>query len=114
MSLAQEAIDAADVGELVKLESGDAATWRPAKTPDWVFTNPPWGERLTEDVEESWRALGEFLRACPSANAHVLSGSKELTKFLKLKAEKKWEVRSGPIDCRLLRYVVREKATNGA
>ncbi len=112
LSLAQEALDGADVGELVSLKSGDAADWQPARTPDWVFTNPPWGERLSEGVEESWDALGTFFRQCPGAKVHVLSGSPELTKQLGLKATKKWEVRSGPIDCRLLRYAIRAKTAN--
>jgi putative N6-adenine-specific DNA methylase len=113
LSLAQEALEAADVTHLVSLESGDAASWTAPRTPDWVFTNPPWGERLTEGVDESWEALGTFFRSCAGSKVHVLSGNPELTAHLGMKASKKWEVRSGPIDCRLLRYAVREKATNG-
>lgn len=113
LALAQEAVEAADLSGRVTLESGDAATWTAPQTPDWVFTNPPWGERLSEGVEESWDALGTFFRTCPGAKVHVLSGSPELTTHLGMKADRKWEVRSGPIDCRLLRYAVREKAANG-
>jgi len=113
LSLARQAVDASDTSDLVTLESGEAADWIAPQIPDWVFTNPPWGERLTEGVVESWTALGTFFRTCPGSNVHVLCGAPELTKHIGMKADKKWEVRSGPINCRLLRYEVRKQAAQG-
>ena len=115
LSLARLSVDAAGVGAWVHLERGDIATWRPARAPEWVFTNPPWGERLGQDqgedtAEASWDALAELLRACPGAQAHVLSGSPELSKRLRMKADRKWPVKTGPIDCRLLRYEVHARS----
>ena len=109
LTLARQAVHAAEVDHLVRLERADAASWRPPQPPEWIFTNPPWGERLSFDVEQTWDVLAEFLRACPGAAAHVLSGSTELSKRLKMKADQKWAVRNGPIDCRLLRYRVHDR-----
>jgi len=107
LALARRALEAAEVGHLVTLERGDAARWTPPRPPDWVAVNPPWGERLDEGVEESWDALAAFLRRCPGTRAHVLCGTPELSARLKLKADRRWSVQNGPIDCRWLRYAVR-------
>lgn len=113
LSLARLSVDAAEVGSLMHLERGDIATWRPARPPEWIFTNPPWGERLGQDqdggTEGSWDALADLLRACPGATAHVLSGAPELSQRLRMKADRKWPVQTGPIDCRLLRYAIHER-----
>ena len=106
VQLARKAVAAAEVDELVRIEQGDAERWRPDRTPEWIATNPPWGERLDEGAEQSWDALARLLRDCPGARAHVLSGNPALSGRLKLKADRRWAVRNGPIDCRWLRYAV--------
>ena len=51
-----------------------------------VVANPPWGLRLTEDIEDSWMSLKSFLREqCNEAEAWVLSGSKSATRYLRMK-----------------------------
>lgn len=109
LTIARKCIEAAEVERVVTVGRADAGRWSPDGPIDWVFTNPPWGERLVGDVEESWAALAELLRACPGAKAHVLSGNPELSGRLRLKADRKWPVRTGPIDARLLRYAIRER-----
>ena len=74
-----------------------------------VVTNPPYGERLGEgqDLEDSWRGLGEHLRGFSAGSvAWVLSGNPELTRFLRLRADRKVPVHNGPIDCRFVRYAL--------
>jgi len=109
VALAGQSFGAAEVGEITRVEKGELDTWRPKQSPRWVFTNPPWGERLTEGVDETWDALAGFLRDCPGTTAHVLSGDPELTKRLRMKADQRWPVRNGPIDCRFLRYMVHDR-----
>jgi len=108
VALAKKSVVAAQVDRLVTIEQADAKDWKPAVAPAAVFTNPPYGERLGEgnDLEESWKALGNFLHRCEGATAFVLCGNAELTKFLGLRAAKKWPVMNGPIDCRLVRYEI--------
>ncbi len=114
LTIANKSIEAAGVDHLLEVGRGDIDTWRPDAPPDWLFTNPPWGERLTGDVERSWGALAELLRECPGVRAHVLSGSPELSGRLRLKADRRWPVRSGQIDSRLLRYLIHERDEQGA
>lgn len=106
LSIAARSIQEAEMGHLIRLGKGDVGEWRPRTIPDWIFTNPPWGERLTEGVDESWEALGGLLHACAGARAHVLCGAPELTRHLGLKSDQKWPVRAGPVEAMMLRYPV--------
>ena len=78
-----------------------------------LVTNPPYGERLEQDVErleESWRHLGNLLHErCGGARAYVLSGDPDLPRFLGLRASNRFPVRNGPIDCRWLRYEIQSR-----
>lgn len=109
--LARKGAAAAGVADLVRFSVSGAADLVPRTPPRWVFVNPPYGERLGEgeDLVRSWRDLGRFLHErCGGASAFVLSGNAELTKHLGLRAARKWVVRNGPIDCRLVRYDIFE------
>ncbi len=113
LSLARRAAETAGVGRHVHFTQSEVRRLEPAAQPDAVYVNPPWGDRLGEedDLVASWRDLGSFLRTrCGGAKAFVLSGNPELTRHLGMRADRKWPVHNGPIDCRLLRYEVRSQS----
>jgi len=112
VSLAHKALSAAGVVGGVTVEHCSAADWSLETPPAWVVTNPPYGERLGEgeDLINSWTELAGFLKQqCHGATAHVLSGDPELTGKLRLKADRRWAVHNGPIDCRWLRYSLHDR-----
>ena len=127
---------------LVEVHQGDCATWDPfatdhtsstANTDDTdsieglsegtapphnesqqclVVCNPPWGERLTEDVHESWESLREFLRhQCPPdrTEAWILSGDPTATKHLGLRRSASIPLQTGKQQLRWLRYELHSK-----
>ena len=52
-----------------------------------------------------YRAMGEaFKKQCRGWTAYVLSGNPEATRHIDLKASRRFPLRNGPIDCRLLKY----------
>jgi putative N6-adenine-specific DNA methylase len=110
VALARRGVHDADVQHLVRVAEADAASWKPSADPQWLFTNPPWGERLSEDVELSWRGLAKALRNCPGVAAHVLCGNPELTKILGMRSDRRWPLKTGPVDAMLLRYQVRARS----
>ncbi len=70
-----------------------------------IVCNPPWGLRLNEDIEESWLSLKSFFRTqCGDAEAWVLSGSKETTRFLRMKSSRKKVVKTADEDLRWIQY----------
>lgn len=108
LAIASGAVAAAGVQQLVTLTRAEVAAWEPARRPDLVTVNPPWGKRLG-DEPDAWRDLGRFLRArCAGATAWVLSGDPTLTRHLGLRASRRVPVRVGPVDARWLRYELRE------
>ena len=112
LGLARRSLRAADVEHLVTLVKSDARDYVPREPPRIVVTNPPYGERLGADEEltDTWMSLGNFLhRQCAGATAWVLSGNKALTRHLGLRTTAKMPVMNGGIECRWLRYDIREK-----
>ena len=69
-------------------------------------TRPPRGPAAApEALAKDWLELGHFLHGqCTGASAWILSGNPELTRHLGLRANRKWPVRNGPIECRWIRY----------
>lgn len=56
---------------------------------------------------ETWRALGRFLKSkCAKADVYVLSGNPAITQALHMRADKKWPVTVGGMECRVLHYHV--------
>lgn len=113
LDLARKGAREAGVERLVRLTCRDARDLVPEVRPALVVTNPPYGERLGSegDVVDSWIALGNFLhRQCGGAVAWVLCGNKALTRHLGLRASLRIPVRNGTIDCRWLRYEIRDRA----
>jgi putative N6-adenine-specific DNA methylase len=111
VAIAKDSAVRAQVDHLVSFRQAEARTWQPSTPPAFVVTNPPYGERIgqdDEDREDSWQALGVFLRAqCPGAEAWILSGDKDVTRHLRMRTSARVPVMNGPIECRWLRYLVR-------
>jgi putative N6-adenine-specific DNA methylase len=107
LGLARKGADAAGVSSLVRFTEADARAFVPRARPSVVVVNPPYGVRLgaDEELDDSWRALGNFLhKECKGATAWVLSGNKDLTRYLGLRTSRRIPVMNGPIECRWLRY----------
>jgi 23S rRNA G2445 N2-methylase RlmL len=116
LALLEESLEICGVTDLVELTAGDCADWQPRvgengdssdKAAWTVASNPPWGVRLTDDVEESWEAMGEFLKQkCPPGRttAYLLSGDAVATKRLGLRRSQSMPVKVGTQDLRWLQY----------
>ena len=113
LGLAVRGAQAAGVEQLVSFDEADARDFRPRARPVVVVVNPPYDKRLGEgeDVIGSWRSLGNFLHGeCAGATAWVLSGNRELTRHLGLRTSARVPVMNGPIECRWLKYEIRDRA----
>ncbi len=76
-----------------------------------IIVNPPYGERLgdLEQVKDAYRDLGFVLKTrFQGWTCWILSGSEEVTSVLKLKSSRRIQVYNGNLDCRLLRYDIRD------
>lgn len=87
-----------------RLRRGDALTMAPpaAGGPGLVVVNPPYGERLPNG-DDPWRALGDWLKqGFRGWKAVVLAGGDGLGKTIGLKPKRRWPVRNGALDARIL------------
>lgn len=109
---ARENARRAGVGELVRLEQRDIvrlSSTDPPVQPGLLLVNPPYGKRIGEEAAliPLYIALGDLLkRRFTGWSAHLLSGDRELTAHLGLRARKRYVVFNGPIECRLLHYPI--------
>lgn len=103
---ARSAICGAGVDDIIRVQKADMMDFAP-KTGGMIITNPPYGERLgeMESLQELYKIMGDiFKRNCTGMSAHVLTGSKFLSKHIGLKPKKRDILFNGQIECRLLHY----------
>jgi putative N6-adenine-specific DNA methylase len=118
--LARSSIKNAGVSRIVTLSQGDCIDWNlekddgmscaiPSRT---IFVaNPPWGKRLSQDIDDSWVNLREFIRRkAPGCEVWVLSGNKDLTKILRMKKTKSLAIRTADEELKWLQYHVFKKS----
>lgn len=91
-------------------ESEESAERIPVEGRTIVVANPPWGKRLSEDIEQSWESLKTFLRReCNGVEAWILSGNKDLTRILRMKKTRSLVIKTGSEDLRWLQYHIFKK-----
>lgn len=117
-ALALGNIEKAGFKDLISLYQGDCIDWHvsdavvPGRT--IVVSNPPWGLRLTEDVEQSWTSLKSFLREeCNESEAWILSGSKDATRHLRMKKSRSVVIKTADEDLRWIQYHIFQKKSEG-
>ncbi len=100
--------------KIISLTKGDCIDWNvensvvPGRT--IIVSNPPWGLRLTEDIEESWISLKSFLRdQCNDSEAWILSGNKSSTKYLRMKKTRSFPIQTAEEDLRWIQYHIFKK-----
>jgi putative N6-adenine-specific DNA methylase len=117
VTLAKSSIRNAGIDDIVSLNVGDCAKWDLGanggvlKGRTIFVCNPPWGLRLTDDIDESWVSLREFLRReAVGCESWVLSGNKDLTKILRMKKSRSVVLKTADEDLRWLQYHIFQKS----
>ncbi len=108
-------LERAGLGRHLHLERRDLAEAAPARAgePGLVVANPPYGERLGDELElpALYAHLGAQLRERFSGwRAAILAPKPELGKAIGLRAHRQHRLMNGPIDCRLLHFEVTPEA----
>ncbi len=106
---ARQNVEAAGLEDYIEISRSPIETLNPPVTEGIMITNPPYGERLLEKNEaiEVYKNLAFLLKSkFKGWDAYVLSGDPELSAAMRLKAERRFPVYNGPIECRLLKYNV--------
>jgi 23S rRNA G2445 N2-methylase RlmL len=107
IKIAQSNVHSAGLDEYIEIGREPIETL-PAPCPMGVMVvNPPYGERLgtRDELEDLYLNMAHTMKtAFKGWDCWILSGEPELTQFMKLKAERRFPVMNGPIECRFLKY----------
>lgn len=109
---AKENAQRAGVDHLIDFRYEDVASIEPPCEKGILIMNPPYGARIGDEdnLRDVYRDLGYTLKNRFSGwDCYILSGNKELVQDLKLKANQKFFVYNGSIECRFLKYHINEK-----
>ena len=113
IKMAIENAKKAGVDHLIQFHRQDVVELLPPVEKGVIITNPPYGIRvgdeffLTETYKNFSHALKQHFKGW---DAFVLSGNRDLTQHFRMKAEQRYPVINGGIDCRLLHYKVNAKS----
>lgn len=98
-----------ELTHLIRFETRDIGEARPPEgpSPGIVATNPPYGERLGEahELPELYRRLGDTLKDhFAGYTAWVITSEESLARAIALRADRKYTVYNGALQCLLLKF----------
>ena len=76
----------------------------------FLICNPPYGKRIGDENElpKLYKQLGEYCKKQASGwDLWLLNGNPKLSKYLGMKASRRFQVNNGLIDCRWLNYKIK-------
>lgn len=102
----QNAVRAGLQPDALRLEVGSALALKAPAPLGMIVTNPPYGERLTQEdaLMHDWAA--HLKREFPGWSVNVISADMKLPGAMRLKATRRTPVFNGAIDCRLYEFDV--------
>jgi putative N6-adenine-specific DNA methylase len=107
LETAQACAQAAGVEDYIEFTRSRMETLKAPIEHGMMVVDPPYGVRMgTEDeLVDTYKDLAHVMKTSFKGwNCFVLSGNPELSAAMKLKAERKYPLYNGPIECRLLKY----------
>lgn len=111
IKMAVENAKAAGVDHLIQFHRRDVADLEPPVESGMMITNPPYGIRVGDEffLIETYKNFAYTLKnRFKGWDVYLLSGNRDLTKHLGMKAERRFPVINGGIDCRFIHYRVKK------
>jgi 23S rRNA G2445 N2-methylase RlmL len=87
------------------VEKRDVGDLEPTAPDGFVVTNPPYGLRLDHD-DALYDDLARALRGMRGHTVALLAGSPAIARAMRREPERFWILHNGPIECRLLVYMM--------
>jgi len=95
----------------IRVSKKEFCDFSPSDDGGVVIMNPPYGQRLNEeeDLKPLYELMGDiFKQKCVNMDAYVFTGNQNLSKLIGLKAKRRYMLKNGKIDCRLIHFPIRE------
>ncbi|CAM2961573.1 class I SAM-dependent RNA methyltransferase [Paenibacillus sediminis] len=106
IEVATAAIKSAGFGKEIQLKVLPVAKAQPKGEYGCIITNPPYGERLSEDVEvqKMIRQFGVMAAHLPTWSFFAISPTKQFEHYFNRKADKRRKLFNGRIECQYLQF----------
>lgn len=102
---AKENIANANLTEFITLEKGDFFRDHQSADDAFLLFNPPYDERLSIDMEEFYKSIGDALKQRYSGStAWLITGNLEALKNVGLRPSRKIQLFNGKLESKLVRY----------
>ena len=86
---------------------------RPAET-GFMVTNPPYGERMGDNIEEMYEGLGNWMKTdMQGFTCWVISASEDGFKSIGLRPERKIKLFNGDLECSFRKFTIYEGSKKG-
>lgn len=109
IKMARENAYQAGVDHLIEFKRQDVSELTAPVEMGMIISNPPYGIRVGDEffLGETYKNFAFALKNnFRNWNAWILSGNKDLTKHLAMRAERRYPIINGGIDCRFIHYRV--------
>lgn len=106
---ADENIKNAKVEDTVKTFRSSIEDYTPPPGKGTVIMNPPYGERMGDNVEALYKSIGDvFKKKYAGYDCWLITSNMEAIKHIGLKPTRKISVFNGPLECKFLKYTMYE------
>lgn len=90
----------APIGRMISFETADIRDWNPSFEKGVLICNPPYGERLDEDIAPLYQDIGDvFKQNFKGFSCWIISSNGDALKGIGLKPQSKTRVFNGSLEC---------------
>lgn len=110
IAIARKNAAEAEVDHLITFERKDVVELEAPCEDGVIVTNPPYGIRSGDEffLDETYKNMSyNFKSNFKGWDVWLLSGNPDMTRHLRMKAEKKFPILNGGIDCRFIHYKIK-------
>jgi len=105
LGMSRANIKAAGLTNKIELHLKDFQDFIPPTEPGIIISNPPYGERIGENVDELYEKFGNNLKEkYANWNAWFISSNNEALKKVGLRPSQKIKLFNGSLECRFMKY----------
>ncbi len=102
------------IGRFIETSVNSFQELTQAEGPGVMISNPPYGERMGENVEEMYTEFGDWMKGSMKGfNCWVLSSNMEALKFIGLRPDRKIKVYNGDLECSFRKFSIYEGSKKG-
>ena len=110
LSLIANSMKILNLTNKINLRVKDIIEFAPVANEGVIITNPPHGHRMSRELalKRLYRNLGDVLKnKCNNHDAYIFSMNNVLSKCIGLRTKRKYVLKNGKLDCRLLYFPIK-------